>query len=551
MALLANISTTKHIKQHFIVNQIGEKEKQIALRNLEVFKENKVILSDFNDSVWKVTDQTSTVRLDFRCNEVLIKKSLKETSVIEYVNYLKYYILLLFGKHSILLLRRTVRNIISAIEATGCFKNKPRGNSILLKYGVADFIALAPESTLIIEEGMMERQYDIIRKREIAEFQSYFLFNDILEDYWKRASEIEKDFFYPILLWWKISMIIPIRPTEFTVIPKDCIRVKKEHYFLKIRRTNLKGTRGTQIRYNINNDYSIYEYEVSKETAELVLDYKRRAKKYKEAEIDSLFSDDMCRQVLKMIFDQNSIKKAFPHLRLSRFYLILEYFYTYIVQDLYGYKVIMKEELQETDEVGEQRYLEEDEIVRITLGDSRHISLQNMLLNGCTIIMAKEITKHDTLDNIFHYSNNMKNLVKCRAYNLYRLQTNKVNTISLNRDGVLNMCVSDNVLESMEVDNGECFSPSFVKENNLLDCYRVAGDCKLCKWFKGETHSENETLEKQEKKLEEKIARLNMWISSLAKEKNEQEIQILASQMVSEVKNLENMYVKKFQRENK
>ncbi|WP_410496331.1 hypothetical protein QTL86_02010 [Cellulosilyticum sp. ST5] len=551
MAILANISTTKHIKQHLIINEISEKEQQIARNNFRVFKENKVILSNFSDSVWTITDQTNTVRLDFRCDEVLIKKSLKKTSVTEYIDYLKYYMLLLFGKNSILLLRRTVKNIIIAIEATECFTNKPNDDGVLWKYGVSEFIDLAPEATLVVEEIMEERQYDIIHKREIAEFQSYFLLNDILEDYWQKANEMEKDLFYPILLWWKISMIIPVRPTEFTIIPKDCIRIEKEHYFLKIRRTHLKGTRGTHIRYNIENDYTIYEYEVSKEIAELVVEYRERTKKYKEAEIDSLFSDDMCKKVLRTVFNQSSIKKEYPHLRLSRFYLILEYFYTFIVQDLYGYRIIMKEELQEVDEMGEQRYLEEDEIIRVTLGDSRHISLQNMLLNGCTILMAKEITKHDTIDMIFHYSNNMKNLVKCRAYNLYRLQTNKVDTINLDRGSVLKKWLPDNTLESMEVDNGKCFSPSFVNENNPIDCYKVAGDCQLCKWFKGDLSSENKILEKQEKKLEEKIARLNMWVSSLAKRKNEEEIQILATQMVSEVKNLENMYVKKFQRENK
>ena len=58
------------------------------------------------------------------------------------------------------------------------------------------------------------------KQRSLAQFDSYFLFNDILSDFWKRdISNDTRLFYYPIYLWWRITAIIPLRPKEFILTP--------------------------------------------------------------------------------------------------------------------------------------------------------------------------------------------------------------------------------------------------------------------------------------------------------------------------------------------
>ena len=46
-----------------------------------------------------------------------------------------------------------------------------------------------------------------------------FKFNDIIEDFIKTSKDDEREQFFPIILWWKISTIIPLRSHEIVLIP--------------------------------------------------------------------------------------------------------------------------------------------------------------------------------------------------------------------------------------------------------------------------------------------------------------------------------------------
>ena len=89
-------------------------------------------------------------------------------------------------------------------------------------------------------------------QRPLAAFDTYFKFNDLIEDYW--ASDIPKEerlFFFPIYLWWRITAVIPMRPREFILTTRDCYYVNEQgEHFLTIRRNQLKGSRH-QVSYTV------------------------------------------------------------------------------------------------------------------------------------------------------------------------------------------------------------------------------------------------------------------------------------------------------------
>lgn len=391
------------------------------------------------------------------------------------------------------------------------------------------------------EDIILEKErykYNYVKRRDLAEYQSYFLFGKILEDFWeKKATDYEKVFFYPIYLWWNITMILPVRVTEFTLIPKECLTDKNGVKYLKIRRSKMKGNanKNRNITYKIDEDYQIYEYAVSNEIAAMIFDYKELVKGYKESNIDSFF-------VNEVYVNANNQLKDYGFFHTKHFSRLLDVFYCNVIEKYYNCGVIPKDKLKETNFDGEAYKLKVNEIVKISLGDSRHIAMQNMLLNGANILMVKEITGHENVDMIFHYSGNMKNLIKCKAYSLFELSKRKKNIVeSVAGNGKDFIIRGGELANFVEVDQGKCFSPLFT-QGGMKDCYAIAGNCELCKYYQG-NKNRKELIKKQEAKVEERLKRLKRWISSEKEYRNTDEYKIMKSQFNASVENLLNAYI--------
>jgi hypothetical protein len=537
MAMLALISYEDQIILHKVINKITKEETHLAMSTFNEYKKKGVILNEFSDDTWIISNEIRNVKLDFGLDEVFLKKHLKSYTTREFINILKYYFCFCLGRYSIKILQKILAHIKKAMKETDCFLVMPKKTDILTEMGVNDFISVLPCANEELIIACVDDTSYKVRRRLVAEYQSYFLFDKLLDKFWEEASDFEKDLYYPIYLWWKISMIIPNRVTEFTVIPKNCIDGEKNKWVLKIRRTQLKGETGKVHGYTLDDDYEIYEYAVSNEIAAMIHDYKARAKKYDEAEIDSLFSDDM---FVKLLNSHGLVKTT--HLNYSHMILLLEYFYINIIQGKYGYRVLEREEMLMADESGKLKQLNRYEIVRITLGDSRHIAIQNMLLNGCNLLMAKTITGQESANTVFHYSGNIKNFIKCRAYTIFQMSKQKKVAISdVTKTNVSTLLPKPNAV-CKEVDGGVCYSVPFVLCQDCRDCFAVAGDCEKCRYFKSKDGS-LVIRKEQERIVEEKVERLLEWLDSARMNKNDEEFRLISNQLEASVENLQNGYI--------
>lgn len=345
-------------------------------------------------------------------------------------------------------------------------------------------------------------------------------------------------------------MIIPIRVTEFTVIPKSCLTNKDGKWYITIRRTAMKGNKGISHRYKLDSDYKKYTYEITYKAALDIQDFQERAKKYEPAKIDSIFSDDMFCKMASSVM-KAKVQYVYPHMRVSHFYVLLDCFFKYVVRGKFGFYILSLEEANALDKDGEQHELPQKSIINLNLGDTRHIALQNLLLNGCNLLMAREISGHDTIDMIFHYSGNMENLIKCRAYNLFKLSQDKknaANTVESLQNGTEEknlsaLIVSRTNTSGIAVDNGTCYSPKFTSNYDATDCYAVGGNCSICCYHKG--ISDMELLKKQrERDFKDKIARVKIWMNSAKKLKSSEQIMIISENMSTAAENLEAIYLK-------
>ncbi|QOX63879.1 hypothetical protein FRZ06_11315 [Anoxybacterium hadale] len=324
MALLVLINQNKNIKLHKAIVNIGNKEKNTALEKFRSYRENGVIHNEFHEDTWRLSDEKDAVILDFNFNEVYIKKHMSYYSVGEFKDILKCYICFCLGQFVIGTLQEMLHNIKELLYNTECLSKVPTKRYLLGSTGIQDFIELMPFTS----EGMIRDveifEYDSVRKRDLAEYQSYFLFGKILEDFWETvATQSEKIFYYPIYLWWHISFIIPVRVTEFTLIPQKSITKRNGVRYIRIRRTKMKGNSSKTVTYKIESDYKIYEYAVPDKISGMIFKYKRLVKSYKDSNIDSLFVDE--------IYAKNNGAAGYGFFHYRHFSNLLDTFYCDII----------------------------------------------------------------------------------------------------------------------------------------------------------------------------------------------------------------------------
>jgi len=75
--------------------------------------------------------------------------------------------------------------------------------------------------------------------REIPSYKSLLKFDYYINDFYNNAPTILVDRHLPILIWWKFSCIIPMRPTEIAELPYECLEEREGRYYLRINR--IKG----------------------------------------------------------------------------------------------------------------------------------------------------------------------------------------------------------------------------------------------------------------------------------------------------------------------
>lgn len=537
MALLVNVEIGDKIRETHIIEEMTDNEIRIAMNKFNDMKEAGNLEGNFDDNIWYVNNEIIRRGINFEFNEIQVRKQ-SILSYKEFVNLVKYYICLRFGSDTIHVLPKFASNLKKAVNETNCFTILPQNIKCLQQDGVPEFLSFLPWKT---EKFQFLKEYDdqsLYRKRTLAEYQSYFLFNDIMNEFWDSASIEEQNYFYPLYLWWNITMILPLRVTEFLVTPKECLIKKNEKYYLIVRRTSLKGDTSVTERYKIDKDYKKYMYEITLPIANSIMEYKKRISEFNETPIDTLFSFDFYKKSKEMLYDteyrgRGEFNKRFTVAMLN---MMLSDFYNYHIVKKKKYIVKAKRELLDVDENGIQYELKSDEIAYINLGDTRHIALQNLLINGCNLLMAKEISGHETVDMIYHYSGNIKNLVKCHAYRLHRMINNDSQSIS-------NLSQADKLLaprasEYVQTDSGRCYSNKMIK-GNPEDCYKVGGDCEICIYYDGMHDTE-----KYEQDFDDKIARIKIWITSKNKLKDKEEAAVLSEKMATATSNLAMMYYK-------
>lgn len=479
------------------------------------YKKDRVILNcDFQDNKWNMSDEYSNVTFDFNVKRLSDYGEYLSITKEQFIEYMKTYAVFRLGELSlrsiqeiIRLIKRVVQYPVGEIKKIADDLNSAHMNRVEEFFSMFpdknDKISIIMDSIVSISDELRLRPTG--GQRQLAAFDSYFKFNDILDRFWNEtADEQEKLFYFPVFLWWNLTGIIPTRPREFIVTPRNCLIRNGSHNYITLRKDQLKGST-KKASYKIERDYRIAKYEITDSLADEIQWYIEKTEDAIPSEIGTLFRTDSHYLKWDRVKPWNS--RYFTYANLAT---CLRYFFKQIVKEKYGYTILFERD---------KNYLEENEIQYLSLGDTRHISLINIIASGATPMVAQLLAGQEDPNMASHYYSNITSLIECKTYRQFKRLTGKEVAYSLSKK-------QKDIKSKLfaEVENGRCYSEKTIK-GDYTDCYNVAGPsgeigfCEKCMYYRSNDGS-NDIYKNM---IYEECAELDRLIRKLRQGKGESE----------------------------
>lgn len=376
----------------------------------------------FNDKVWFTTDEYSNVGLYFNFNKSDYKRYelLFGITFSQFTDFVKTFAISIFGKNVLGSIECTLLDIkhLMKIDVREIWDEK--ANLRLYSANrLIDFLSLLitdendENMNYLIESlefySMINSNINSSKQRELAPFNSYLDFDDILNDYWNsNISEEDRLFYYPLYIWWKLTAVIPLRPREFLLLERNCL-IKDNitgKYTLKLRRNQLKGGENRERFYKIIDAYLTVPQPVPDYIGNIIDIYLKKTQHFDPTDLNTLFVTDP--HYRKWNCKKNIKSRFLTYVNLNT---ILKYFYVEVIKNKYGYKIYYNNE-----EINH----ENKEIHYIHLGDARHIAFFNLMEEGANPVTAMLLGGHTNIEMASHYYSNVISFIECKTYRQYR-----------------------------------------------------------------------------------------------------------------------------------
>lgn len=224
----------------------------------------------------------------------------------------------------------------------------------------------------------------IKESRKLPSSKSILEFSFHLENYF---IDIQKDsnicselklkkylLYSPLLIWWQLTNIIPMRSTEFSIIRRNCIFKKENSYFIKIPRIKDKIVGTDNIRI-------LNEIEINKNLYTLIENYIDMTNKYGNSKTlisyMSLIYADFTNQRQMQKKDISSFNK-------NNFEKLLARFYKEVIKDYYDLNI--------------------EPTQKVKPNDTRHFAFISLMMQGINPVEIARLGGHKTIGAQYHYS---------------------------------------------------------------------------------------------------------------------------------------------------
>lgn len=385
-------------------------EDSVLYASEYIKEQNKeeLVIGNFEDKAWKVLYEQSASYLYFNF-EPLHTYFSANTIMIDVV---KCWVTFFLENRSLDTAKGHYTNLLLFIEQTNGFSKdyfdryityieeeigvKEETKSAHL-FSVINFMEYYAEcyfhDEFILELYRLKNKFcaDSDNIRKIPSSRDVMKFSRCLEDYFETINPNSDDYirYYPVLIWWKLTTIIPIRSGEFCNIRRNCLIHENNKVYLQLPRKKM-SKKGVQIVDKILIPEEIYDLiniymkitEPFGQTKNL-LSYKAQFATSHRSATSKIFRDRYTLNVFKYILDA---------------------FYEKVLKEHFGLNVVpisdeTKEDLQQ---------IHYDIKQRLRPNDTRHLAFMNLYMQGFHPVEIARLGGHAKVSTQYGYQHHVE-----------------------------------------------------------------------------------------------------------------------------------------------
>ncbi|WP_107936550.1 hypothetical protein [Ureibacillus chungkukjangi] len=348
-----------------MINQLFDQFETLSTETLDFFdqniqdkfnklkldlEENNIykIHNEFNDNVWRCENLQN--HSFFNINFFYItKKNKKDLNLSKYQYSLKSWAFSLLERHyNLSSIHKKIKKVKDALKESNFFdldkledfkqnffsyklteRTKYDRASALDEYLSYTELQIDEAYMLIILETYHSNSNYKVTLRTIPSSKDTLKFSLIIEDYFNKNQSADMYLkYYPIYLWWNLTNIIPLRISEFCLIPHNCINEIDEEYFITLPRS--KNKFDPTLRWD--------QLWIPKDLAKSILEYKVRTKDLGFSKTLLYYSTEKYGIRKKEFLTFSNEKDAYAFL-YKDFSFVLDTFYSKIIKDKYGFLI--------------------------------------------------------------------------------------------------------------------------------------------------------------------------------------------------------------------
>lgn len=366
-------------------------------------KQDLLVYGEFDDNLWRLANPNSkgrTYKIDF--NELCLNlfdntpnlqhlKSIIKCWLLELSNTLKPSTVVFHYYHFLIAFRETKgfqqKNIDKFID----WLHKPHIKTNIKITLITTVLNFLDYSDLEVGNVLIPKLYEINSKltftrnvRRLPPSGDILKFSYYLEKHFETLEQLdtliesdikkEKLLYYPLLIWWKLTTIIPIRSAEFAAIKRDCLLVKKNNFFIKLPRRKIQSK-------NKKNIQILDEISIPKEIFDFINAYINETEPYGHSKTlisypSLIWTDPSNRRERQ--------KRVITDFNRENLQSLLTKFYQDVLHKQYNC-IIPREN-------------------HLSPNDTRHLAFISLMMQGISPIEIARLGGHQTIHAQYHYS---------------------------------------------------------------------------------------------------------------------------------------------------
>lgn len=287
--------------------------------------------------------------------------------------------------------------------------------------------------------------------RELPHFHHVMAADEIMYKYFEQS--YPKPIYLPIWLWWKITNVIPMRPTELLKTRIDCLEVQADgSYWITIHR--IKGR-----KYSPEEIEQVQQIQIDEHIYNLINQYKLMLLNL-DIKSEYLFPTELYYKSKKFTH-----KKRIGRMNLDQFSDLLDSFYTHIIELKFQEYAIGK---------------------RIRPGDTRHFAIINMFLQGFNMLSIARMAGHEIIESQENYYSHAVQFAESFVYKL--AQNNVEDKIAASLSGGLlgwrrEVIDKGRIYDYSEIQHFRGVDFGFCSDTAPNFPANCVEDCRLCDYY--------------------------------------------------------------------